>query len=187
MKLRHTPIALTLALTTGMLAAPAFSDTYHDPAFSSETGVLTIPSVTVDGIPGELQDITLEPAGDNLWRVIELDEGKLIDVIEDVNLLISDSHPVQALLRVSGTFPSGCGNPGQIRYVTGENDIDIAFYYENDEWTRNPEGIACTQALRPFSVDIPLPLYGLPAGEYHYRVNGGFEGSFTLAEDNIVE
>lgn len=45
---------------------------------------------------------------------------------------------------------------------------------------------SCTAALEEFENIIPLPVYGLPEGEYGYKVNGGFSGTFSLESDNIL-
>ncbi len=43
---------------------------------------------------------------------------------------------------------------------------------------------ACTTALVPFEKIIPLPVYGLSAGNYEYTVNKKVTGSFELKSDN---
>lgn len=74
-------------------------------------------------------------------------------------------------------------------------------------YSPGPPQFACAAIVSRFSWIVPLPVYGLTAGTYHYNVNGGEQvsydmpalpdeieiadgelaGSFVLSADNILE
>jgi len=164
-----------LALLTASTANSA------NPEYASSR--LTIPAVDADGKPGYFQDIVLEATSNNMWKLIEAYEAIPIpkNIIEQVELIKTDSVPVQAFLKITGTFRDGCGSVGQVSHSLNENQYTIMTYYKLNK-AREP--IACTQALVPFTHTIPLPTYGLSAGEYQYTLNDSFTGSFELTTDN---
>lgn len=184
--MKHHRVPLIAALT---LAASVAVASDNHPTLNDETGDLVIPTVRIGDAPGAAQNAILQMINEDSWQLVYADEGKLIeDVIEDVEaIVVDDAHPIQVLLRVSGAFPTGCGQPGYVGFIVEDNTIDVSAYYENDEWTRNPDEVMCTMAIRPFTYHIPLPVYGLSAGEYTYRLNGEVEGTFTLEVDNVMD
>jgi hypothetical protein len=171
------------ATISGLVFTTALADSL--PMYTESTGELFIPIADSSSLHGYFQEVRLTPVGENLWALNEFKAGKSLDVIEAVELIRIDSSPVQILLKISGTFPSGCGEIGYIREHNSDNHFDITVFYKNDAWLENPGEIACTAALRPFSKIIPLQVYGLDQGEYQYTVNSNFLGSFTLTSKNI--
>lgn len=155
------------------------------PIYTESTGELFIPIADSSSLPGYFQAVRLTPVGENLWKLNEFKAGKTLDVIEAVELIRIDSSPAQILLKISGTFPSGCGEIGHIRERISGSHFNITVFYKNDAWLENPQQIACTAALRPFSKTVSLPVYGLDQGEYQYTINNNFLGSFTLTSKNI--
>ena len=167
-------------LCTAVMAEPV-------PSYNEDDGSLFIPMVDAGDMPGHFQDIGLRASGENQWTVTNIKEGVLLDVIENVEVVQTTSTPVQVLLRVEGTFPTGCGDFGYVREKVEENHYEIRAYYLNDTWLESPEVVLCTQATRPFTKYLPLSVYGQEAGKYTYTLNETFDGSFTLESDNVME
>ncbi|MFO7741814.1 MAG: DUF333 domain-containing protein [Anaerolineae bacterium] len=100
--------------------------------------------------------------------------------IDEVNIQILESFPVQVEVLITGNLPDGC---------TEIDRVDQRFESEKDTFwievatvrtTEDP----CTEALVPFEETVSLDVYGLPAGTYTVDVNGSRE-SFTLDVDNV--
>lgn len=157
------------------------------PVYDAATETLRIPAVSVQGQPGQqFQDVVLEPAGDGLWRVAELFDGVLMDeqYVEEVWTSSTTGLPRQFFIHVAGTFSNGCPSVGRIEQRRVDNVIEVFIYDQGGPWLRDPESVACTLALVPFEVTIPLQIHGLPAGEYSVRINNNALRTFVLDEDN---
>lgn len=148
------------------------------------SGKLLLPAVTADGQPGFFQDVVIESAGDNLWRVSELYEGIPNRHISQVELIKIDTNPVQIFLKIEGNFPNGCSAFGRVNTQLEGNAFELMAYKAVNKLA--PGWVACTQAMVPFSETIPLPVYGLNAGTYTYSLNGEFAGTFTLDRKNSL-
>lgn len=168
-----------------LLATASVAD--GNPIYSEQTEVLSIPSVDAIDRPGFYQDVRVEFVTQDLWRLEGVEEGKEIDEIEHVELIKTDTFPMQAFLRVEGTFTSGCQEIGKVSQRLIDNTFEVAVYYENNEWTRAPTDIVCPQVLVPFSRVIPLRVYSLEAGTYDYSVNGEHEGAFEIQVLNELD
>lgn len=97
--------------------------------------------------------------------------------VEEIDILIAESHPVQVLLVAKGYLPNPCTGMDPIIIQREGNAFLITIK------TRHSSEV-CIQVLAPFTEVIPLEVYGLPAGTYTVNVNG-IEGFFTLEIDNI--
>lgn len=100
--------------------------------------------------------------------------------VDNVDILIMESFPVQVRVVITGNLPDGCSQIDEAQ-VTRE---DKPFHVELT--TRRPVDKECTEALVPYEENVPLDVVGLPAGEYTVEVNGVTE-TFTLAVDNVLE
>ena len=165
-----------------MLAGSAFAS--ENPLYSANTSRLTINAVDAENQPGIFQDVVIEYARDDLWRLVNMREGVLLPHIEQVELVQTSSHPVQVFLRIKGAFPSGCGAIGEISQRQAGNTFTVSVYYKNDAWLTSPGQVVCTLAIVNFSRVIPLQTYGLTAGTYQYVLNNKFSGMFSLHTDN---
>lgn len=165
-----------------MFAGSAFAS--ENPHYSASTSRLTINAVDTDNQPGIFQDVVIEFARDDLWRLVNMREGVLLPHIEKVELVQTISHPVQVFLTIRGEFPSGCGAIGEISQRNEGTKFIVSVYYKNDDWLTNPGQVACTLATVRFSRVIPLQIYGLAAGTYQYVLNNKFSGMFSLQADN---
>lgn len=101
-------------------------------------------------------------------------------VIDDVQIAIMESWPLQAQAQISGELGDGCTELGAIRSYREGNTI-----YVTVETVRPAEAI-CTQQLKMFDESVALDIEGLPAGTYTVDVNGVTE-TFTLDQDNVFE
>ena len=153
-----------------------------------DNGILTIPAVDSVEQLGFYQDAEFRLMEDGRWELLEARTGSLItpmategfEGIADVEIVKTDSFPVQIFLKLSGQFSSGCGAVGTIGYNLENNHFNVFVYYAYYDATE----ITCTQAIVSFEEIIPLPVYSLPAGEYSYSVNDAFTGVFALERDN---
>lgn len=179
-------ISSSLLIAAGVLSLidTAAAD---NPVYLPDTKVLTLPAVESMGRPGFYQDVKVEYAQEGLWRLADGREGVAVEEIETVELIVTGSTPVQVFLKISGTFMSGCPALGQINYRLDGNAFEVAVDYQDNNWLRDPNGVVCLAVAVPFSRTLPLPVYGLDAGDYTYTVNGEHTGSFTLETPNTLE
>jgi hypothetical protein len=152
-----------------------------NPAY--QDGLLTIPSIdTVDKV-GNYQDVSFNIKQDGTWQLVnfkELDnKGLTLAPVKNVEVITTNTFPVQVFLKISGAFNSGCGDLGPVNQRFVGNKFEVSF----NAIFPFPMIYLCTQNIRPFVKTIPLSVYGLSAGAYSYSVNGK-TGSFNLAADN---
>ena len=100
-------------------------------------------------------------------------------IVDDIDILVLESFPLQINAVVSGNVPDGCTTVFE-KEITF---IDKTFYVvlNND---RNPEDM-CIQVITPYEKNIALNVYNFKAGEYFVDINGVVK-SFTLDQDNIL-
>jgi len=103
----------------------------------------------------------------------------LVDLatVEEIDILIAESHPVQVLVVAKGHLPNPCTEMDPIIIQREGNAFLITIKTQQSSED-------CIQVLAPFTEVIPLEVYGLPAGTYTVNVNG-IEGFFILEIDNI--
>jgi inhibitor of cysteine peptidase len=102
--------------------------------------------------------------------------------INNVELMILESFPVQVRALIRGDLPDGCTS---ISGIETERNVDARRFTVRIETTRDDEDI-CTQALVPFEESVELDVRGLPAGTYTVDVHGE-TATFTLDVDNVLE
>jgi len=102
--------------------------------------------------------------------------------INDVELMILESFPVQVRARIQGDLADGCTS---ITGIETERDVEAERFTVRIETTRDDDAM-CTQALVPFEESIALDVRGLPAGTYTVDVHGE-TATFTLDVDNVLE
>jgi inhibitor of cysteine peptidase len=100
-------------------------------------------------------------------------------LVEEIEVLMLESFPVQVNVIASGNLPDGCTSLNEPTPRREGNTFVV-----NLTTTRVDE--ICTQALVPFDKVIPLEVEGLPAGTYTVSVNGLTE-TFTLDVDNVAQ
>jgi len=100
--------------------------------------------------------------------------------VEDIDILILESFPVQVNVVAWGNLPDGCTTIDEVIQERDGNTFRVTIT------TVRPVGMVCTEALEPFERVIALDVYGLPAGVYTVDVNG-VTGTFELAVDNVPQ
>lgn len=100
--------------------------------------------------------------------------------VEDVQLLVMESMPVQVAAEISGNLPDGCTTIADVAVNRADNTFNVELVTQRD-----PDAV-CTQALVPFSERIALDVLGLEAGAYTVNVQGTTE-TFELAVDNVPQ
>lgn len=100
--------------------------------------------------------------------------------VDEVDVLILESFPVQVEVLIQGNLPDGCT---EIEQLEQRFDADESTFYVDVVTVRSADDV-CTQALVPFEERVALDVYGLRAGSYIVRVNGARE-TFALDVDNV--
>jgi inhibitor of cysteine peptidase len=102
--------------------------------------------------------------------------GKPNVTIDEIELLVMESFPVQVAALVRGNLPNGCAVLDDVSAVRTDEGFAI-------EVVTHKEGDFCTAALVPFEERVALDVLGLPAGTYTVRA-GEVSSEFTLSVDN---
>jgi inhibitor of cysteine peptidase len=101
-------------------------------------------------------------------------------IIDSLEVLLMESFPVQARVRVLGNLPDGCT---ELHEITVEREGQKFILTLT---TRRPAGdIACTEALVPFEESVSLDIEGLEAGTYTVIAQDE-QTAFTLDMDNAI-
>jgi inhibitor of cysteine peptidase len=98
-------------------------------------------------------------------------------LVDEIEILILESFPVQINVIASGNLPDPCTEISEVLQEKEGNAFFITI-----KTYRSPG--FCIQVLAPFEEIIPLEVYGLPAGTYTVDVNG-VQATFDLEVDNI--
>lgn len=100
--------------------------------------------------------------------------------VEELEVILLESFPLQAQVRVSGYLPDGCTELYEITVERQNKNFILTLT------TRRPTGdVACTQALVPFEEIVDLDIEGLEAGTYAVIAQDQ-EAQFTLDVDNVL-
>ncbi len=101
-------------------------------------------------------------------------------IVESLEVILLESFPVQAQVRVSGSLPDGCTELHEISVEQQGQEFILTLT------TRRPTGdVACTQALVPFEEVVELDIQGLEAGTY-IVIAQDEQATFTLDVDNVI-
>lgn len=142
--------------------------------------ILTVPRVDTEIKVGQYQNVRFKLADDGRWDLQAATEAKAA-MIDASQVVVVSSKPTQAFVKASGNFPSGCYGLGAINVRREGNLFEVAV-----NQVELQTFAVCTQALVPFSVTVPLEVYGLAAGTYQVSINGR-SNTFMLAVDNYLE
>ena len=99
--------------------------------------------------------------------------------VNEFEILILESFPVQVHVVASGNLPNPCTGIDQIIQSRDENNFKITIKIKYNQEI-------CIPLINPFEETIALDVYGLPAGTYNVNVNG-IEDSFILEVDNTYQ
>lgn len=101
-------------------------------------------------------------------------------MVEPLEVILLESFPVQAQVRVERNLPDGCTELHEISVEQQGQEFILTLT------TRRPTGdVACTQALVPFEEVVDLDIRGLEAGTYTVTAQEE-QTTFTLEEDNLL-
>jgi inhibitor of cysteine peptidase len=99
--------------------------------------------------------------------------------VEEIEIVILESFPVQVNVVARGNLPDGCTAIDRIEQQRQGDAFLVTIT------TVRPASQMCTQALVPFEQVISLDVAGLKAGTYMVNVNG-VQDTFELAVDNTL-
>lgn len=99
--------------------------------------------------------------------------------VDTIQIAVQESFPVQVQAIVSGNLSDSCTHLGEVTVQRQDNVFTI-----NLMTSRDGQAI-CTQALLPFTQNVPLDVQALPAGMYTVNA-GGISNVFNLAIDNAA-
>jgi inhibitor of cysteine peptidase len=97
--------------------------------------------------------------------------------IEDVQIIMLESFPVQVNVSVRGYLPDACTGISEVTQERAGNE------YKIEITTVRPKDTACADVIEPFQESIRLDVVGLEAGVYTVDVNGVTQ-TFELQTDN---
>lgn len=100
--------------------------------------------------------------------------------IETMEVVVTDTTPVQVYVKVTGNLPDSCTQLGD---PSARFDGTSAYVVEIPT-TRDPQAI-CAETPVPYDVLVPLDVVARPAGIYTITA-GDQTGEFTLAVDNVM-
>ncbi len=184
--------------------SPAINPSFEESSIANkyptyQDGTLIIPLVNTSEQSGAFQDVTLQLTEQGEWRLLDFKMSGTPPLenphVETVELIITESFPVQVFLKVNGMFIDGCTTMGKVSQRLIENRFEITMFVENH--VKQPEN-ACTTEVIKFEKIIPLSVYGQSAGTYEYTLGdvisfgidgpyiNTFTGTFELAQDNIL-
>ena len=151
------------------------------------------PSVSVEGIEngdrvvvtGELRSSTGTAPSTTFWasNIEKMDaEGAAVSLanVNDIEILLLESFPVQIHAVASGEHPDSCT---KVDKVVTRHEGDTFFVTIT---TSRPADAMCAQVMTPFEEVVALDAVGLKAGVYTVDVNGVGD-TFELQTDNIFE
>jgi len=110
------------------------------------------------------------------------DSGELIcgeAVVEDVEILFLESFPLGVHAVASGYLPDPCTDIDEVSVERDGNHFEVLIT------TLREADVMCAQVIEEFEQNVPLDVYGLPAGDYIVTVNG-IEAEFTFLQDNSL-
>lgn len=110
------------------------------------------------------------------------DSGEFIRgeaVVEDVEILFLESFPLEVHAIASGYLPDPCTDIDEISVERDGNHFKVLIM------TLREAEMMCIQVIEAFEQNIPLDVYGLPAGDYTVTVNG-LDAEFTFLQDNSL-
>jgi len=125
------------------------------------------------------QDVIFSFTQEGQWKLLSFEIGIEEDLITNVELIQTDTLPIQVFLKITGTLISSCPKEFRIQHRMIDNTFEVAMYNSS-----NSPPILCDSGFTEFTELYPLPIFSLKKGSYAYNVNGTFQGVFTLVKDN---
>tara|TARA_A100000171_G_scaffold51841_2_gene67593 strand:- start:2943 stop:4643 length:1701 start_codon:yes stop_codon:yes gene_type:complete len=149
---------------------------------------LHVPLVRNESDGEVYQRVELEPISDELFELKSVRRSHHLLHVNSVGFsgfAVDQNSAMQMFVTVRGYFSSGCGSLGAsvTHYDESAQTIYVDLYNGTSELP--PGEGACTGNIIDYLIYQPLPVYGLPAGEYRVVVNGNYTLPLTLNDDNV--
>ncbi|GEM_PF-929953 len=151
------------------------------------------PAVSVEGIEnsdrvvvtGELRSSTGTAPSTTFWasnieKMVAEDVVVSLANVNDIEILLLESFPVQIHAVARGEHPDSCT---EVDKVATRREGDTFFITIT---TSRPADAMCAQVMTPFEEVVALDVVGLKAGVYTVDING-MGDTFELQTDNIFE
>jgi hypothetical protein len=100
-------------------------------------------------------------------------------LVEELQVLMLESFPVQVQVDIRGQLPDACSFIEMVEQASGEDFFIVTLHN-----ARQPN-MRCAPQPTPFEESVQLDVLGLPAGTYTVTVHG-VETTFELPVDNIL-
>jgi inhibitor of cysteine peptidase len=174
----HRVVALLTLFVAGLGAALASCE----PAAERPSGEPDRSAVTAQGAGGE-KGREGEASEKEESMAEEAEEGEVIRrlaQVEELELVLLKSFPLQVRATVRGTLPDACTEIDAARQEREGTELRVTLT------TRRPADALCAQVIGHFQETIPLEVHGLPAGTYEVVVNDRLRESFTFQQDNVL-
>lgn len=164
---------LAIALLSGCVAQiPAPPPSPDDTQASPDTPTMNMPTADAPAtdapttVPDAPTTPTPTPASDTgAGEEPATPSGSSTAVVENIDIQILESFPVQVRAVISGYLPDGCTTITGIEAVNEGNTFHIYIT------TERPPDAMCTMALVPFEETVPLQTAELPGGTYTVVAN----------------
>lgn len=153
-------------------------------------GILYIPRVDTEQQAGHYLDATLQfDNASGMWKLLDFYNAFPPEDIakaglmspEKLEIIVTDSSPIQVFLKTTVKFADGCIRYGPINQRRVGNTFEIVMHRDHGIYPT----VICADPVTDEKV-IPLQVYGLPAGTYGYIFNGQQTGTFTLSKNNVL-
>ncbi|MEM7736222.1 MAG: DUF5666 domain-containing protein [Deinococcota bacterium] len=128
--------------------------------------------------PG-LYNVSVNDASTTLF--VDSPELGLVEAnVQNVDIAVLESFPVQVVATASGFLPDAC-------HYIAKSDVNYTDGTFNITTWQAPSlaTVVCPPISEGFDTPIELDVLGLPAGDYNVVING-VEASFNLAVDNVA-
>ena len=170
-----------LVVKYGMMFAAvitAVSVARAEPAIFTR-GEMTIPEGVIISPDGNAYytDISLAYDGKGALLIAGAKANSLV-MVDNVDVLVMESFPLQVSLSVSGNLSVPCVHLLSPAVAFSNNHFSVVLAESN----LGPAE-SCIAVLEPFETSVPLDVKDLPAGTYSVDVNG-VETDFTFDMDN---
>lgn len=165
LKQTHVPLtrhAGTLLLAAALLVGCSSQEPTPEPAVMTPLPTATQPAAAAD-------TPTSAPATPDAGTAATTEPVMMPDteaaVVENIDVRMMESFPVQAQAVLTGYLPDGCTT------ITGIEAVVEGTAFRIRMTTERPAGATCTMAVTPIEQVVSLDVADLPAGVYQVVVN----------------
>jgi hypothetical protein len=128
------------------------------------------PDLSVNDLP----DNTEPGQGEGDGQSLPANAQRSIVYLEEAQILILESYPVQVKLSLGGELPTPCH---QLQVEFADPDAEFNIYV--DVYSLVDPEVMCAQVLESFAQSFTIPMQGKEDGQYRVYVNGELVGEFS--------